>query len=111
MLLVLNAPNGPDRYQALVPQSITLVGYWPFSGRLGLLRLLKSTVRGWFCGGDVGIGVDVGIGAGPALLITTLSKLVSQPLLLPSVTLEHVPPQPVTMVNRPCTARLVVTVD
>src|SRR6266516_5816689 len=43
MLSVVNPANGPDRYQLFVPQSITLDGYWPLSGRLGFVR--SSNVR------------------------------------------------------------------
>ena len=31
MLFVVKAPYGPEWYQAFVPQSIRLAGYWPFS--------------------------------------------------------------------------------
>src|SRR5437773_10564526 len=88
-LFVVNAPNGPERYQPLVPQSMTPVGYWPLNARFGLDRLSKFTV----CLG-AGVGVAVGVAVLP-LAMLRLSKFVSQPLLLPTVSVEHVPLQPV----------------
>jgi hypothetical protein len=44
MLLVVNCRHGDDKYQAVAPQSITPVGYWPFSGRFGFVRSLKVMV-------------------------------------------------------------------
>src|SRR6266542_698610 len=53
----------------------------------------------------VGLGVDVGPGAPPSSMMR-LSKLVSQPLVLPSVTEEQAAPQLVTSVARWPTARM-----
>src|SRR5262249_17137018 len=89
-LLVVKAPYGPDRYQRLLPQSMTPLGYWPFSRWLGLDWSSKLTV---VCDAGVAVGV-----AAPLVAMTKLSKLVSQPLVLPTVTVVHGLPQPVAMV-------------
>src|SRR5207247_5123821 len=44
MLFVLNAPCGPDKYQALAPQSITPDGYCPFKVRLTGLKPSKLMI-------------------------------------------------------------------
>src|SRR2546423_4687581 len=44
MLLVLNAPYGPERYQRLVPQSTIPLGYCPFRARFGLDRSSNVSV-------------------------------------------------------------------
>src|SRR5262245_3104250 len=67
MLLVRNAPQGPERYQALVPQSISALGYWPLSVRLGLVRSSKVTV--WEPAGGGGGGVAVAAGSGVGVLV------------------------------------------
>src|SRR5947208_2856206 len=105
-LIVVNAPNGPANHHRFVPQSITPVGYCPLRERLPFVRLSKVTVWDPAAGGTevavaVGLAVGVpgvaegdgvpavavagGLPAGP-LSISRLSKLVSQPLVLPIVT-------------------------
>jgi hypothetical protein len=58
-LFVVNAPQGGDSHQVSVPQSITPVGYCPFSTRSWPERLSNVTV----CvdGVFVGVGVIVGV--------------------------------------------------
>src|SRR5262249_40987466 len=91
-LLVLKGPYGPDKYQPLVPQSMTPLGYWPLSARLGFVRSSKVIVRGL----APGVGVRVGVCFGAAALASNrLSKLVFQPLLLPTVMELQAPLQPV----------------
>ena len=97
-LWVVNLPYGPDNHQVLVPQSMTPLGYWPFSARLGLLKSSKVMVRA----GGTGVGVaGTGAGAGldPVDGNVRLSKLVDQPLVLPKVMLEHGDDQPVEIVD------------
>ena len=69
---------------------------------VGVLVAFTSTVGvtvavGVAVGVSVGVGVLVGLPAGPVSL-TRLSKFVFQSLLLPTVTVEHVPIQLVGMV-------------
>lgn len=84
-LLLLSGPYGPESHQAPPPQSKTLLGYWPVSARLGLLRSSNATTLAVPTPGVgvavlFGTGVDVGgrfvgvaVGAGPpdgTLLLT-----------------------------------------
>jgi hypothetical protein len=52
------------------------------------------------CGTGVFVGMPVAGGGPPAAATTRLSKLVSHPLELPTVTVLHVPVQFVAMVVR-----------
>ena len=71
-LFVVNAPNGPDRYQRFVPQSMTPVGYCPFNTRLKFARSSNVTVCDPVIGVTDGTVVAVGSGvevAAPGVLV------------------------------------------
>ena len=77
-LFVVNAPHCPERYHAPDPQSITWLGYWPFSAvfwpgrssKVTWIALLVGAGLGgtWVCvgtavaAGDVGVRVGVAVG-------------------------------------------------
>lgn len=61
-------------------------------------------------GDSVGVGVDVAVGLALVLDSTILSKFVSQPLVDPSVTVEHGVVKPVCIVARVFVATLWVFV-
>src|SRR5439155_11331729 len=64
-LLVVNAPQGPERYHAPDPQSITWLGYWPFSAVFWPGRSSKVTWMALLVGAGLG-GTWVCVGAAVA---------------------------------------------
>src|SRR5205807_503568 len=71
-LLVVNWPQGAERYQGPLPQSMTPLGYWPLRLRSWPARSSKMTVIGvgaWV-GAVVAVAVKVPVEVGLGVRVT-----------------------------------------